>query len=178
MEALENAIKNIDNNWINEFEQEDELYKDFYKEQQQTLNVVYSYIDKKNNIVAVKKEKIEIKNNRLDKDKLIEILNIKMRFNGSKYRPISLLKWNVDIGTENISEYLSNEDKYNNRFLNIEKEIKDIIFEESAVILHDINRLYIFFHESWDSYNNRTKKIFVKSPTKLKNKKQTKRLKN
>tara|TARA_B100001057_G_C22778804_1_gene922765 strand:- start:798 stop:1334 length:537 start_codon:yes stop_codon:yes gene_type:complete len=178
MEELENAIKNIDDNWINDFEEEDEFYKDFYKEPQSSLNIVYSYIDKNNNIVAVKKENIEIKNNILDKDKLIEILNEKMKFNGSKYRPISLLKWNIDIDSENINEYLSNEDKYNNRFLNIEKEIKDIIFEESAVILHDINRLYIFFHESWDSYNNRTKKIFVKSSTKLKNKKQTKRLKN
>ena len=57
-----------------------------------------------------------------------------------------------------------------------EDEIRDISFEDSITILHDINGLYILFHESWKSYNNRSKKIYIKS-SKLKRKKQTKRLK-
>tara|TARA_Y100000992_G_C21249969_1_gene485324 strand:- start:944 stop:1519 length:576 start_codon:yes stop_codon:yes gene_type:complete len=178
MENSELTLPNIKDNWIDDFEKEDELYKNFYKEMQPEIEIVFSYIDKKNDIIAVKKEKTRLDNNILKKELLIHLLNDKMIFNGLKYRPISLLKWNINLDAENITEYLNNKiDEYNESFLNIEREIKDITFDESIIFLQDINRLYIFFHESWDAYNNRTKKIHVKTSSKLKNKKQSKRLK-
>ena len=101
-----------------------------------------------------------------------------MNYNNKKYRPISLLKWNMDLEPDLLIKYLKDElDDVDSDFINIESEIKDIKFKETINILQDINSLYILFHESWKSYNNRSKKIYIKN-NKLKRNNKTKRLKS
>ena len=43
----------FDTKWIEEFEKEDSLYKDFYKEQIQNIRLIMAYIDKNNSISFV-----------------------------------------------------------------------------------------------------------------------------
>ena len=45
-------------NWDEEFEKEDEPYKDFYKEQQENMNVYFIYINSDNEIVRTKKKNL------------------------------------------------------------------------------------------------------------------------
>ena len=168
----------LDNSWIEEFEGQESIYKDFYKEEVQEINVVLFYVDTNNSITSGKKVLIPLNKGILEKDILIKILNENMNYNNKKYRPISLLKWNMDLEPDLLIKYLKDElDDIDADFINIESEIKDIEFKETINILQDINSLYILFHESWKSYNNRSKKIYIKS-NKLKRNNKTKRLKN
>ena len=168
----------LDNSWIEEFENEEYIYKDFYKEEVQEINVILFYIDNNNSITSGKKVLIPLNKGILEKKILIKILNENMNYNNKKYRPISLLKWNMDLEPDLLIKYLKDElDDVDSDFINIESEIKDIEFKETINILQDINSLYILFHESWKSYNNRSKKIYIKS-NKLKRNNKTKRLKS
>ena len=83
-----------------------------------------------------------------------------MTYNKKKYRPISILKWNMNMEPEDVSIYLRDNSKFN--FLTVEDRISTIEFEDSISLFHNINCLYIVFHESWNSFNNRTKKIYIK----------------
>ena len=166
----------LDDTWVKEHKKEERDYNKFYKEQQDKINIAFMYVDTQNTITYGKKVMAGLDNGILKKQTLIDILNENMHYNEIKYRPISMIKWNINIGPELLGEYLQNDVDDGFDFMNIEEEIRDINFEDSISILHDINCLYILFHESWKSYNNRSKKIYIKS-SKLKRKKQTKRLK-
>ena len=55
-------------------------------------------------------------------------------------------------------------------FLTVEKKIDTLKFDDSINLFHNINSLYIVYHQSWKSFNNRTKKIYI-SKKKLNNRK-------
>ena len=60
---------------------------------------------------------------------------------------------------EDISKYMRDETKIN--FLTVEKKIDTLKFDDSINLFHNINSLYIVYHQSWKSFNNRTKKIYI-----------------
>ena len=150
----------FDTKWIEEFEKEDSLYKDFYKEQIQNIRLIMVYVDTNNSISFVRRSSISLEEGILKKQNLIALLKEYMYYNKKKYRPISLLKYNIDIGPDEVNSYLKTPTDYD--FLSVEKKIDDI------------NSLYIIFHESWNSFHNRTKKIYIKKKLK-KGRRQTKR---
>tara|TARA_B100001057_G_scaffold480075_1_gene552492 strand:- start:1190 stop:1738 length:549 start_codon:yes stop_codon:yes gene_type:complete len=173
----ENSDSEVDIAWINNFEKEDLIYRDFYKEKVQDIKVLLFYIDKNNSITSGKKLLMPLKNGILEKQTLIKILNENMNYNSKKYRPISLLKWNINLEPDSLIDYLKDTTgDLENDFITIEDEINDIKFDDTINILQDLNTFYILFHESWKSYHNRSKKIYIKN--KLKRNNNTKRLKN
>ena len=62
---------------------------------------------------------------------------------------------------EEVSVYLKDTSKFD--FLTVEKKIDNITFDDTINLFHNVNGLYIVFHESWKSFNNKTKKIYIKS---------------
>ena len=154
----------LDIDWITEFEKTDNLYKDFYKEQLDSIRLFMVYVDCHNKISFMKRSSVTLDSGILKKANLLSILKEFMYHNKKKYRPISLLKYNIDIGPVEVNTYLKNESSFN--FLTIEKSIDDIIFNDSISLFHDVNSLYIVFHESWNSFHNRTKKIYIKKKLK------------
>ena len=43
----------IDDNWLQEFEKQEEIYKDFYKEQLENVRLFMLYVDKQNHISII-----------------------------------------------------------------------------------------------------------------------------
>jgi hypothetical protein len=159
----------LDCEWIKEFETDEEIYKDFYKDTLETVKVFYLYVDSKNNLFHIKKDIIPLEDSKISKETLISILREHMTYNKCKYKPISILKWNINMEPEDVSSYLRDNSKYN--FLNIEDKIDLITFDDSINLFHSINSLYIIFHESSKSFNNKTKKIYINHKKKLNNRK-------
>lgn len=164
--------ESLDTQWIKDFEKTDNLYKDFYKEPIQNISLFLVYVNTKNDISFVKRSNITLEDGVLKKQNLVSLLKEYMHYNNKKYRPISLLKYNIDIGPLEVNLYLKNNENYD--FLSIEKSIDDIVFNDSISLFHDINSLYIVFHESWRSFHNRTKKIYIRKKLK-KGRRKTKR---
>lgn len=162
-------MNEMDNGWIAEFEKDEEIYKDFYKDKLETVKVFYLYVNSKNSIFHIKKEILTLENSKITKDALITLLKENMTYNKYKYKPISILKWNINMEPEDVSSYLRNNSKYN--FLNVEDKIDTITFDDSINLFHSVNSLYIVFHESSKSFNNKTKKIYIKQKKKLNNQK-------
>ena len=162
-------MNEMDIGWIAEFEKDEEIYKDFYKDKLETVKVFYLYVDSKNSIFHIKKEILTLENSKITKDTLITLLKENMTYNKYKYKPISILKWNINMEPEDVSSYLRNNSKYN--FLNVEDKIDTITFDDSINLFHSVNSLYIVFHESSKSFNNKTKKIYIKQKKKLNNQK-------
>ena len=48
----------LDDTWIKEIEEEEKEYNSFYKEENETIELVYIYINKENKIYYVKKDMV------------------------------------------------------------------------------------------------------------------------
>ena len=162
-----------DISWIKQFETEDEEYKDFYSEPVDSVRLLLLYVSKKNYLFHIKKDTIVLENNCLSKDSLIEILRTYMKHNNKKYRPISILKYNINLEPEEVELYVKGDNNIN--FLSAEKSIDSIHFEDSIALFQNLNSIYIIFHENCKSWHNKTKKIYIRNIRKCqKHKKQRK----
>ena len=155
-------------NWEEEFEIDDEPFKDFYKETQDNMNIYFIYINSENEIIRTKKEKFILDENKLTKSLLIEILKKNMFIKNKKYKPISLIKYNVVLEPDDVQEYIYNFDSYD--FMFIETMIDEIEWEKTITLFQNINSLHILFYEKKKS-NSKTKKIIINKPGKKRTRK-------
>lgn len=149
----------LDTTIIDEFEKDDELYNDFYKDKIEHINLYILYVDNNNDLFHIKKDTASLNNSRLEKDDLKNLIRQYIRYEGKKYRLISLLKWNITIEPEEISEYLRNEKEFD--FIKSIRNISSIEFEDSINLFHNLNSLYLVFHERWKLLENKTKKVYL-----------------
>ena len=137
------------------------------------INIEYIFVDISKNIENVVNETIVLeKNNILEKDHLIKVLKKHLKFNNKIYTPSCILKYNIDIKSENIKQFI----KYPIDFLTVVKEIKDIEWEKCCKYLNSLNKLYLILNEQTPNI----KKIkFIKTkknkPKNIKNKKTRKK---
>ena len=64
----------LDINWIEEFEQDEEIYKDFYKDPIESVRVFLLYVDKKNNLFHIKKSMCPLNKSLIQKETLMKII--------------------------------------------------------------------------------------------------------
>ena len=166
MEYQEEEFENLDTSWIKEYNNIDEIYSDFYKEQLETISIYFLYVNRGSDLFHISKKIIDLSNAVIDKNTIVKLLKKNMILEKKKYRPISILKYNLTISPNDLEKYIDNTDKYT--FLESEKEIKDIKFNNSITLFHDINGIYFVLHEQWDPGTHKTKKIFIKNKLKRK----------
>jgi hypothetical protein len=149
----------LDTTIIDEFEKDDELYNDFYKDKIEQINLYILYVDNNNDLFHIKKDTTTLNNGKLEKDDLKNLIRQYIKYQNKKYRLISLLKWNITIEPEEISDYLRNEKKFD--FIKSIRNINSVEFEDSINLFHNLNSLYLVFHERWKLLENKTKKVYL-----------------
>jgi hypothetical protein len=159
-------FNNLDDEWIIKFENTDKLYKDFYKDDVYYVNLRVIYINRGNEIDKIKQESFLMsKPNYISHEEIIEILKKNTTDNDKKYSLLSILKYNICLEPEDIKLYLNN--RSNQEYLSVIKNIDTIVFNKSINMFHDLNDLILIFYEKSlelkkpDS-NNSTKKIYLR----------------
>ena len=158
---------NLDDDWINKFEESDKLYKDFYKEDLYYINLQVIYINRENEIEKLKQEPFLMsRQNYISNNEVIEILKKHSIDNDKRYSLLSILKYNINLEPEEVKSYLNNGE--NNNYLSIIKNIDSITFEKSINMFHDLNDLILIFYEKSmelkkPDANNTTKRIYIRS---------------
>ena len=72
---MDSEYNNLDDDWINNFENTDKLYKDFYKDDLYYVNLRAIYINRDNEIEKLKQESFLMsKPNNITHDEILEIL--------------------------------------------------------------------------------------------------------
>ena len=161
-------IKELDDSWITKFDMENVLYQDFYTEEINNLQIISIYINSKNEISSITKGSEIIENNILEKPRLIKLLKEKMNHKGIKYKPLSILKYNIDLAPDDIYEYLKTPDEY--KFLETQKTLNLISWRDSINLFLDLNTLYFIFYEK-KTNKKLTKRIKIRTKNKKTKKK-------
>lgn len=172
---LNDNIEELDSTWLQEFQNLDNEYKNYYTEDLSFIRIHYVYINKDNEIEKTREEKILLKNaGILQKEELLSVIKHNSFSNNRKYSLMSILKFNINIEPIHLTNFLKNKDKtIGNSFLQSIKNIDSVKFDKSISMFHDINNIIIIFHQEISlktHQSNRTKKIFINSNTKKKTK--------
>lgn len=155
-------------NWIEKVED----YNDFYKEEIESLPIFFLYIDKQNRLIKIRETHHILKKNTIQDKELLYIIRKHMHFENKKYTLLSILQYNINIGTEEVLQSLRHYSKKQdndfdslfstNDFITPHYGINDIIFDETIHIFKDLNMIYIVFHEKPEKSNHtQTKKILL-----------------
>jgi hypothetical protein len=159
--------KRLDDGWINEFKHTDNLYKDFYKDDLYYINLRVVYINRENEIEKLKQESFLMsKPNYITQEEILEMLKKHSIDNDKRYSLLSMLKYNIILEPDYIHLYLNN--KIDQKYLSVIKNIDTVVFDKSIHMFHDLNDIiFIFYEKSSDlkkpDANNMTKKIYLKS---------------
>jgi len=181
-------MENLNDEWIINFENTDNLYKDFYKDDLFYTNIHFIYINTDNEIEKIKNETFLLSTSNCIKHE--EILRILKKNNtnndeSKKYSLLSILKYNISLDTEEIIPFLKCDlqdlEYYNQKFLTSIKNIDKVYFEKTISMFHDLNDLFFLFYEKTPNskhnqnhnqkqeqtqtqLHNTTKKVYFKSP--------------
>lgn len=169
-EKINNDTMNDD--WIVKFENIDNLYKDFYKDNLYYTNIYSIYINKNNEIDKLTNEPFLLtKPNYITREEIIRILKNKTHDSGNnKYSLLSILKYNISLDVEDVVPFLKcnsqDLEHYNNKFLTSIKNVDTIYFENTISMFHDLNDVFFLFYEKQitnkNNSHNVTKKIYLR----------------
>lgn len=153
----EDELNNLNIDWIDDYEEEEKQYADFYEEPVTNIKLHFVYINKNNTI-----EKIRIENTSVDddqmvkKERLLYLIKNNMNHDNIQYKLLSLLVYNLDVPSNNLKKYLEEppESEENYKYLYSLKILEDIKIKETITLFHDINGIYFIFYEKPKNNNN------------------------
>lgn len=163
---IEYPYRDLDDEWINEFEKIDKVYEDFYKDDLYYINLRVIYVNRENEIDKIKNETFLLTNkNNISYEEILGILKRNSIDNERKYSLLSILRYNIILEPDDVKNYLLN--KENQNYLSVIKNIDAISFEKSINMFHDLNDVILIFYEKSNEIvrrdtNNKTKKIYLR----------------
>ena len=169
---MEFECDKLNDEWINNFENTDKLYQDFYKDDLYYTNLQVIYVNRSSEIEKLKQESFLMTTpNFISREEILEILKKNSNDNGRRYTLLTILKYNVTLDADDVMGFLKNND--DSEFLTVVKNIDAISFERTINMLQDLNDLiFIFYEKSTElkkpNPNNVTKKIYINPNNKKK----------
>lgn len=172
-------IDDLDTDWIENFNKIDSEFKNYYTEDLSFIKVNTIYINSANEIDMIKEEKILLQiPSILSKEELLQIIKNNCFINGQKYSLLGILKFNINIEPANLKTLFRLKDASDIFFSSV-KNIDDIKFDKSITMFHDINQIFVLFHQlicipkgsnNQHLTGNFTKKVFIYSNSNKKTK--------
>lgn len=148
-------IMNIDKSWIKNFKHQDKKLTSSLFD----IKLIFLYISKNNELEYIKEGSTYILQSPFfDKKDIIKNIKENAVIHKKKYKLLSLLKFNIDIDTENLEDFLS--ENHNNDYMSNLTNLDNIEFNNSSKMFNDLNNLFFIFYEQPNiRTNNTTKKI-------------------
>lgn len=161
MEDITYEDTDIDTRWIKEFEQEDALYNDFYKVNNESISVSFIYINNSNEIIYINRENVLLEQpNILSKEQLIYLLKSHKRIYNKSFKLLSLLRYNYDHETTAVLDSIRNNESIDTELTSCHY-INDIVWNKTISIMADLNELFVVFYHDLNNLvkPNTTRKI-------------------
>ena len=143
----------FDSEWIKEYEEKENEYKKFYKEEVNIIDTIFIYINHNNEIYNVKNFKEYIANSQINYERIIEIIKNYQNNMDIKHKLMGLLNYKIDINPENIKQLFNY--NINPGTLYSIKNINNINFDKTINLLQDLNSLIFIFKVKNTDKNNK-----------------------
>jgi len=155
----------IDDSWKEDIK-DDEKYFKFYLSTISYINITFIYVNKDNEIIFCKSERInDLEKGKLDENKLIHLIKQNELLNNKKFTLQNLFTFNITLRPNELIHFLQNDSetktnleaqrKYFKNYTTLEK----VEFKETIELFKDLNELYFLYKEQ-QPINNITKKNY------------------
>ncbi len=164
----------FDSEWIKDYEEKENEYKKFYKEEVNIIDIIFVYINHDNEIYNVKNFKEYIANSKINYERIIEIIKNYQNNMDIKHKLMGLLNYKIDIDPENIKQLFNY--NINPGTLYSIKNINNINFDKTINLLQDLNSLIFIFKVKNTDKNNKnatTRRITLRQKQKKTKRKYT-----
>ena len=165
-------LETIDFSWIEEFENLDKEYKDYYTEDLTFIKIHCIYLNNENEIERVLEDNLILKKTGfLSREEIVSLIKHNMVCNQVKYALLYILKININLDPIHLKTFIKSKDPLSvigGNFLQSIKNIDTIKFDKSISMFHDLNDLIIIFYntglETPSPLNkSQTRKIYLNS---------------
>ena len=143
----------FDSEWIKDYEEKENEYKKFYKEEVNIIDAIFIYINDDNEIYNVKNFKEYIANSQINYERIIEIIKNYQNNMDIKHKLMGLLNYKIDIDAENIKQLFNY--NINPGTLYSIKNINNINFDKTINLLQDLNSVIFIFKVKNIDKNNK-----------------------
>ena len=143
----------FDSEWIKDYEEKENEYKKFYKEEVNIIDIIFIYINHNNEIYNVKNFKEYIANSQINYERIIEIIKNYQNNMDIKHKLMGLLNYIIDIDPENIKQLFNY--NINPGTLYSIKNINNINFDKTINLLQDLNSVIFIFKVKNIDKNNK-----------------------
>jgi hypothetical protein len=147
----------LNDDWIRQFEEVDELYKDFYRDDLYYIDFNFVYVNQDNEITKIKQKPfIMSQPNCILREEFIQILKTHSCEDNIPYSLYSILRYNILLEPYEIKHYLT-DTLENSNYLTLVKNIDTIHFEKTINMFQDLNDVTILFYEKSNKTNKANK---------------------
>jgi hypothetical protein len=137
----------LNDEWINNFENSDKLYQDFYKDDLYYVNLKFIYINRTNEIEKITTESLLLSTpNYISREEIIKILKNASIDNSRMYSLFSILKYNITLDAGDIKTFINSSNQYTD-FLKVIRHIDRISFDKTISMMQDLNEIILIFYE-------------------------------
>lgn len=161
MELIE-ELGELDTSWILKYENDEYLYKQFYKEPNTSLKVYLLYTNESNEIERINEKNISLSlENLLSQNDLLKLIKNNQIIHNIKYNLKNLFIYNLDLDPDQITNYIHKPNDFN--FIQEIKTINDINLNSTIFILNELNSLFIVYSlaKPRDHSLSHTKKLII-----------------
>lgn len=156
----------IDESWEQDIK-EDIKYYDFYLSNVSFVNITVMYINKDNELIFCKTEKLNnLSKGKLDESQLIQLIKKNEVLNNKKFILENLFTYNITLRPTEIIDFLQSnsitkinleaQTKYFKNYSTLEK----IEFKDTIEFLKELNEVYFLYKEEKPK-NNVTKRFYI-----------------
>lgn len=124
-----------------------EKYNFFKKEDNESCSIYLLYIEKNNAIENVEKLDFELENNKIDKEKIVNLLQEKRIYNDNKYFIKNIWKYGFNLEYNELINMFDDDEKYDKieEMLQPINKLSNIEFEPSINVFKDKNSLFVLY---------------------------------
>ena len=153
----------LDENWIQEFEEVDNCYSMFYKENNEIIKVKYIYVDKTRNVQRVKREKVILSiPNVIASSVLLNLVRLNQT---PQYRVEFALKYNVHIEPSEVKHLFNNKIDETKFITEITDFTKDVHFQKTIPMFQELNEISIYFIQKTSTHAKTRRNVGTKPIT-------------
>jgi hypothetical protein len=161
----------LDSKWITNFDKNDKLYEDYYKDNIYYIGIHFIYINKLYAIEKIREEMFIMSNpNIITREEIIGLIKRNSIDDNKKYQLLSMLKFNITLESRDINSFLREDGNNGVNYLNSIRNIDSIIFDKTINVFQDLNSLIFVFVDKEKVKSNtsfsRTKKKILKPSVK------------
>lgn len=156
----------LNDDWITNFERNDKLYEDFYKDDIYYVNLKCVYINRNNEIDKINTETFLMgKPNIISREEILQILKRASVDADRRYSLLSILRYNITLDADDVRHFLSSE-TVPESFLTVIKTVDAVSFEKTIHMMQDLNDLVLIFYEKSQELkqrnpDNTTKRVYL-----------------